>query len=155
VLDAGVVMFENTPVERIRKGGPNRVETGRGAVTARDVVLATYTGTMGLAPVARATTLFSSFPVMSESDPDYLHRIGYNIARGLADLRMFTHYFRRTRDGRILMGSGSGPLERGSAHNSEKLRRDPASAQRATTALRRFFPGMRAAWSAAGAIRSR
>ncbi|WP_429818926.1 NAD(P)/FAD-dependent oxidoreductase [Ensifer sp. B1-9] len=142
-LDAGVQIFENSPVKHVRKGSPNKVETAHGAITARDVVLATYTGTMGLGPVARTTTLFSSFPVMSEADPEYLEKINYGVARGLADLRMFTHYFRRTKDGRILMGSGSGPLELGSAHNSEKLRRDPASAQRAATGLQRFFPGMR------------
>lgn len=142
-LDAGVLIYENCPVKRVLQGAPNRVETDRGAVTARDVVLATYTGTMGLPSVARTTTLFSSFPVMSEADPECLEKSNYTVARGLADLRMFTHYFRRTRDGRILMGSGSGPLERGSAHNSEKLRRDPASAQRAATGLKRFFPGMR------------
>ncbi|MFC5386180.1 NAD(P)/FAD-dependent oxidoreductase [Aquamicrobium segne] len=142
VLDAGIAIFENTPVRHIRKGDPNRLETAHGALTARDVVLATYTGTMGLAPVARSTTLFSSFPVMSGADPDYLDRIGYDVAHGFADLRMFTHYFRRTRDGRILMGSGSGPLERGSAHNCEKLRCDRASVERAATGLRRFFPGM-------------
>lgn len=143
VLEAGVMVFENSPVKRIRKGSPNKVETDRGAITARDVVLATYTGTMGLSPVARTTTLFSSFPVMSEADPEYLENINYRTARGLADLRMFTHYFRRTKDGRILMGSGSGPLEWGSSHNSDKLRNDPASAERAAVGLRRFFPGMR------------
>lgn len=142
-LDAGVLVFEHSPVKRVLKGSPSRIETDRGAVVARDVVLATYTGTMGLSPVGKSTTLFSSFPVMSEADPEYLERINYRTARGLADLRMFTHYFRRTKDGRILMGSGSGPLEQGSAHNSKKLRNDPASARRAAIGLKRFFPGMR------------
>jgi len=143
VIDAGVEVFENSPVKRVQKGQPCKVETAGGEVTARDVVLATYTGTMSLSPVARATTLFSSFPVMSEPNPEYLERINYSVARGLADLRMFTHYFRRTKDGRILMGSGSGPLEWGSAHNSDKLRRDAASAERAAIGLRRFFPEMK------------
>lgn len=142
-LEAGVLIFEKSPVRRVRKGPTNVVETDRGTLTAREVVLATYTGTMALSSVARSTTLFSSFPVMSEPDPEYLESINYKTARGLADLRMFTHYFRRTKDGRILMGSGSGPLEWGSSHNSAKLRNDPASARRAAIGLGRFFPGMR------------
>lgn len=141
-LDAGISIFENSPVRSVQKGSVNFVETDRSALTARDVVLATYTGTMGLSPVAKSTTLFSSFPVMSDPDPEYLDSINYRKARGLADLRMFTHYFRRTKDGRVLMGSGSGPLEWGSAHNSEKLRNDGASARRAAIGLQRFFPGM-------------
>lgn len=143
VIDAGVQVFEQSPVLQVTNGSPCKVTTAQGQIIARDVVLATYTGTMALPSVAKATTLFSSFPVMSAADPEYLEKINYTVARGLADLRMFTHYFRRTRDGRILMGSGSGPLEFGSRHGSEKLRRDAASVKRAEIGLRRFFPGMR------------
>lgn len=143
VIDAGIQVFEQSTVLKITNGSPCKVTAAQGEVIARDVVLATYTGTMALPHVGKATTLFSSFPVMSEADPEYLDNINYTIARGLADLRMFTHYFRRTRDGRILMGSGSGPLELGSRHESEKLRRDAASVQRAETGLHRFFPGLR------------
>ncbi|MDT6942533.1 FAD-dependent oxidoreductase [Brucella pseudogrignonensis] len=142
IADAGVLVFEDTPVIAINKGQTCRVQTGSGEVIARDVVLATYTGTMDINAVSRSTSLFSSFPVMSAANPEELEKRNYTIARGLADLRMFTHYFRRTRDGRILMGSGSGPLEKGNAHLSPKLRNDPSSVQRAEVGLKRFFPNM-------------
>ncbi|MQW87614.1 FAD-dependent oxidoreductase [Sinorhizobium saheli] len=148
-LDLGVEIFENTPVQKIEKGPTVRIRCSTGSVVARDVVLANYTGTMGLSSVAAATTLFSSFPVMSAPNEVALERMNYKVARGLADLRMFTHYFRRTRDGRILMGSGSGPIALGAAHEAPELRIDARSCARAESGLKRFFPGMAEAGIAA------
>ena len=142
VIEAGVEVFEDTPVKRVEGKGPHRVVAAQGGVAARDVVLATYTGVMAIPKVAASTTLFSSFPVMSMPDPAELERANYTEARGIADLRMFTHYFRRTRDGRVLMGSGSGPIAWGKRHNDVSLRHDPASERRAKTGLQRFFPGL-------------
>lgn len=142
VKEAGVEIFENTPVVRIEDGSPNVVVCDQGTIKAAHVVVATYTGTMSIPAVARGTSLFSSFPVMSEPNPEALQSMGYTVARGIADLRMFTHYFRRTPDGRILMGTGSGPLEFGGRHGSEKLRSDPDSFERAEIGLERFFPGV-------------
>jgi glycine/D-amino acid oxidase-like deaminating enzyme len=141
-IEVGIEIYENTPVLTVHRGDPNFVVTAQGGVAARDVVLANYTGTMAVPSVAKATTLFSSFPTMSGANEQELDRIGYKIARGIADLRMFTHYFRRTRDGRILMGTGSGPIGYGNNHHDAALRRDTQSLERAKTGLRRFFPGM-------------
>lgn len=143
VLAMGVRVFEDTPVTSVENGSPCAVKAGGGLVTATHVVVATYTGTMAISEVARGTTLFSSFPVMSEADPELLSRMNYDVARGIADLRMFTHYFRHTRDGRILMGSGSGPLAQGADHAAPFLREDPMSSWRAETGLDRFFPGFK------------
>ncbi|MDG4890108.1 MULTISPECIES: FAD-binding oxidoreductase [unclassified Mesorhizobium] len=142
VIKAGVEVFEDTPVTAIQGKGAHRVLTRRGSAVARDVVLATYTGVMSVPQVARSTTLFSSFPVMSAPNETELERANYTEARGLADLRMFTHYFRRTRDGRMLMGSGSGPIAFGKRHDDVSLRQDPKSAKRAALGLQRFFPGV-------------
>ncbi|RUM20491.1 FAD-dependent oxidoreductase [Rhizobium vallis] len=149
VISAGVQVYEDTPVLRVSKGEPCQVNTARGGVTARDVVLATYTGTMSVPSVYKATTLFSSFPVMSNANELELERLNYRVARGIADLRMFTHYFRRTRDGRILMGSGSGPIAIGGKHSASDLRSDQRSADRAAIGLQRFFPSIAKAGIAA------
>ena len=77
---------------------------------------------------------------MSAPNKPELARINYTVARGMADLRMFTHYFRRTRDGRVMMGSGSGPIAFGHDHAALKLRVDAASTKRAELGLQRFFP---------------
>ncbi|KQV27123.1 FAD-dependent oxidoreductase [Rhizobium sp. Root1203] len=149
-IQLGIDIYENTPVISVQQGSPCFVATSQGGVTARDVVLANYTGTMAIPSVGRTTTLFSSFPAMSERNELELERIGYKAARGIADLRMFTHYFRRTRDGRILMGTGSGPIGFGNNHSAAALRRDEPSLERAKIGLRRFFPGMSAVVSTWG-----
>ncbi|MNY30404.1 Gamma-glutamylputrescine oxidoreductase [compost metagenome] len=61
---------------------------------------------------------------------------------GMNDARMFLHYFRQTRDGRVLMGSGSGPIGWGSAASAEQLRHDPASLERPRVGLQRLLPGV-------------
>ena len=66
--------------------------------------------------------------------------MGWNGDEGLADLRMFVHYFRKTVDGRILMGSGSGPISFGGSTDDPALTTDRASAARAEKGLRRLLP---------------
>ncbi|RUX22422.1 FAD-dependent oxidoreductase, partial [Mesorhizobium sp. M7A.F.Ca.US.011.01.1.1] len=139
-IRVGVEIYEDTPVTSIDGQGPHIVSSKNGSAVARDVVLANYTGVMSIPSVFAATTIFSSFPVMSKPNDLALDRINYREARGIADLRMFTHYFRRTRDGRILMGSGSGPIAYGKSHSDQALRNDPRSAERAAVGLARFFP---------------
>ncbi len=141
-LDAGVQILEDTESIAVQGRNSHRVLTKSGAAIARDVVLATYTGVMAIPKVAASTTLFSSFPVMSAPNAVALESMNYREARGIADLRMFTHYFRRTPDGRILMGSGSGPIAFGKKHDDVSLRQDPRSANRAALGLKRFFPAL-------------
>ncbi|MGH7683591.1 MAG: NAD(P)/FAD-dependent oxidoreductase, partial [Vulcanimicrobiaceae bacterium] len=83
---------------------------------------------------------FSSFMVLTEPVPERLQEIGWTGREGLDDARMFLHYFRTTEDGRVAMGSGSGPIDfNGSlawTNNS------PDAAARAETGLRRLLPGL-------------
>ncbi|MNG07794.1 Gamma-glutamylputrescine oxidoreductase [compost metagenome] len=58
------------------------------------------------------------------------------------DARMFLHYFRQTRDGRVLMGSGSGPIGWGGASGAEQLRHDQASLGRPRAGLQRLLPSV-------------
>ena len=54
---------------------------------------------------------------------------------------MFLHYFRTTNDGRVLMGSGSGPIGfRGRI--DDRFSRDVPTAARAEAGLRRLLPGL-------------
>ncbi len=54
---------------------------------------------------------------------------------------MFLHYFRTTSDGRVLMGSGTGPIGFG-GRVDERFDTDRASAGRAEAGLRRLLPGL-------------
>jgi glycine/D-amino acid oxidase-like deaminating enzyme len=59
----------------------------------------------------------------------------------VVDARMFLHYFRTTNDGRVLMGSGTGPIGFAGRLDS-RFTGDAASAARAERGLRRLLPGL-------------
>jgi glycine/D-amino acid oxidase-like deaminating enzyme len=139
-LDAGVTLHEGTPVTGLRPGRPNALEMPGGTLRAREVVLATNTGLTGWRPASRNLTNFSSYVVLTEPAPDTLAEIGWTGGEAVVDARMFLHYFRTTNDGRVLMGSGSGPIGFG-GRALPRLSYDAASAGRAEAGLRRLLPG--------------
>jgi glycine/D-amino acid oxidase-like deaminating enzyme len=138
VIDAGVDLREGSPATKIRDGV---VATPRGLVRAPEVVVAINAAATGWRPVARHMTNFGSYVVLTEPVPDLLERIGWIGGEALVDGRMFLHYFRQTQDGRVLMGSGSGPIGyRGRL--DERFTADAPSAARAERGLRRLLPGL-------------
>jgi glycine/D-amino acid oxidase-like deaminating enzyme len=139
-IEAGVLLFENTAMVGLDKGTPNRVRTARGQLIARDVVLATNVDLAARPEVKAHVTVFSSYALMTEPAPDKLAQMGWNDEEGISDMRMFVHYFRKTIDGRVLMGSGSGPISYDGGTTAKRLRQDGPSALRAERGLRRLLP---------------
>src|SRR5262249_56569242 len=86
------------------------LETAGGILRAPEVVLATNAELTGWAPAWRNLTNFGSYVVLTEPAPELLAEIGWTGGEAIVDGRMFLHYFRTTNDGRVLMGSGSGPI---------------------------------------------
>jgi glycine/D-amino acid oxidase-like deaminating enzyme len=140
-LDAGVTLHEGTPVTGVRAGSPNEVATPAGIVRAPEVVLATNAALTGWAPASRNLTNFGSYVVLTEPAPEALAEIGWTGGEALVDGRMFLHYFRTTNDGRVLMGSGSGPIGFG-GRVDDRFSRDLPTAARAEAGLRRLLPGL-------------
>jgi glycine/D-amino acid oxidase-like deaminating enzyme len=135
-LHDGVAIHEHTPVTRARNG---ELETPNGRVRARDVVLATNAALTGWRPTARRLTNFGSYVVLTEPVPHLLEEIGWTGGEAILDGRMFLHYFRTTTDGRVLMGSGSGPIGfRGRI--DARFSEDRPTAARAEAGLRRLLP---------------
>ena len=64
----------------------------------------------GWRPLSRKLTVFGSYVVLTEPVPELLEQISWTGGEAIFDGRMFLHYFRTTNDGRVLMGSGSGPI---------------------------------------------
>lgn len=143
VMQAGVEIYENTPMTGLDKGAPNRIRTPDGQIVAREVVLATNCDLAGLPETKPHMSIFSSYAVMSEPAPAALEAMGWTGEEGISDMRMFLHYFRKTPDGRVLMGSGSGPIAFNGHTSSPRLREDRASARRAERGLRRLLPSFR------------
>ncbi|MBI1774140.1 MAG: FAD-dependent oxidoreductase [Proteobacteria bacterium] len=141
-IDAGVSIHEHTPMIGLDRGSPCRVRTPKGQLIARDVVLATNASLVAEDWACRYVTIFSSYAVMTEPAPERLASIGWNREEGLSDMRMFVHYFRKTPDGRVLMGSGSGPIGYGGRATAPHLTHDGASAGRAAAGLRRLLPDL-------------
>jgi glycine/D-amino acid oxidase-like deaminating enzyme len=138
VLSAGVELYEHSAATSVRDGV---VTTARGSVRTPEVVVATNAAATGWRPVARHVTNFGSYVVLTEPVPHLLEEIGWTGGEAILDARMFLHYFRTTNDGRVLMGSGSGPIGfRGKL--DERFTSDAATAARAEHGLRRLLPGL-------------
>jgi len=142
-LDAGVTLYERTPVTRVRAGSPNELGTPGGMLRAPEVVLATNAALTGWSPASRNLTNFGSYVVLTEPAPERLAEIRWTGGEAVVDGRMFLHYFRTTNDGRVLMGSGSGPIGYG-GRIDDRFSRDLPTAARAEAGLRRLLPGLAA-----------
>lgn len=140
-LAAGVRVHERSRATAIRDGV---VATPGGRVRAREVVVAINAWAAGWRPVARRLTPFGSYIVLTEPVPELLSEIGWTGGEAIVDGRMFLHYFRTTADGRVLMGSGSGPIGLG-GRIGRRFTHDRASAARAEKGLRELLPGLAAA----------
>jgi glycine/D-amino acid oxidase-like deaminating enzyme len=141
-LDAGVTLHEGTRVREVRAGSPNELATPQGILRAPEVVLATNAALTGWAPASRNLTNFGSYVVLTEPAPERLAEIGWTGGEAVVDGRMFLHYFRTTEDGRVLMGSGTGPIGFG-GRIDDRFSHDLPTAARAEAGLRRLLPGLK------------
>jgi glycine/D-amino acid oxidase-like deaminating enzyme len=137
-LDAGVTLHERTPVTAVGEG---ELQTARGILRAPEIVLATNAALTGWNPASHNLTNFGSYVVLTEPAPEALEEIGWTGGEAIVDGRMFLHYFRTTHDGRVLMGSGSGPIGFG-GRIDDRFSRDGPTAARAEAGLRRLLPGL-------------
>jgi glycine/D-amino acid oxidase-like deaminating enzyme len=135
---ATVRLHERSRVTSIEDG---RVETELGRVRARDVVVAVNAAAAGWKPLRRRLTVFGSYVVLTEPVPELLQRIGWTGGEAVFDGRMFLHYFRTTRDGRVLMGSGSGPIGFGGKID-RRFTEDEPTVARAERGLRKLLPDL-------------
>jgi glycine/D-amino acid oxidase-like deaminating enzyme len=140
-LDAGVAVHERSRATAIR---PGCIETTSGRVRAPEIVVATNAWQTGWRPVSRRLTNFGSYVVLTEPVPALLERIGWTGGEPIFDGRMFLHYFRTTADGRVLMGSASGPIGLGGRVDG-RFTMDRPTARRAEAALRRLLPDLASA----------
>lgn len=143
-LRLGVNIYEYSPMIGLDEGNINRLRTPTGALLARDVVLATNVRLVAQADVSPHLSVFSSYALMTAPAAAELDATGWRGNEGVTDLRMFLHYFRKTPDGRVLMGSGSGPVGYKDRLDDLRLCGDQASAGRAVSGLRDIFPKLRA-----------
>ena len=143
LIDAGVSVYEGSPVRRVLKAdGGVAVETDSGTARAPQAVLAAGYGLAGFRGLRHRLTLTSSHMLITEPVPDVLEELGWRGGECITDCRAMINYFRTTPDGRIAFGWGGGHIVLGS-----RVRRraevDPALVQRVAAHLVRFFPQLR------------
>lgn len=103
-------LFEGTRVTEVRReSGRYRLATPGGAVSAEKVVYATN-GYTHLLPGMRSKQLpaFAYIIVTEPLTPEQRAAIGWAGREGIEDGRNFMHFYRLTRDGRVLAGGGPG-----------------------------------------------
>jgi glycine/D-amino acid oxidase-like deaminating enzyme len=105
VLDAGVRVYEGTRATGLDEDGGLRVRTPHGSVRAGGVVL----GTNAFPPLLRRLRLMTvpvyDYVLMSEPlSAEQRRAVGWANRQGVGDAANLFHYYRLTRDDRILWG---------------------------------------------------
>jgi glycine/D-amino acid oxidase-like deaminating enzyme len=145
LLERGVRIHERSPVVKIDGDGDVRVTVRGGAtVTAGHTVVAVNHAAGRLRPFRRLVSTASSHIVVTPPVPEVLEQTGWTGGEGLGDLRTLLHYFRTTRDDRIVFGWGGGRMGYGTRRR-RRLDVDPDAARAAARALERFFPALEGA----------
>jgi glycine/D-amino acid oxidase-like deaminating enzyme len=103
---AGVDLHPDTPATRVqRRDGELRVETPRGTLSARDVILATNGYTDGLVPWLRQRIIpIGSYIIATEPLSEELAREISPRGRMFYDSKYFLYYWRLTPDRRLMFG---------------------------------------------------
>ena len=110
VVEAGVRVYEATPMVGLQRSLPAVVKTPSGSVTADKVVLASG-ARLGLVPELRRTIfIIPSHVVATESSRDALDGLGWRAGRPFSDGRTAVHYAQRSSDDRLVFGRGGGRL---------------------------------------------
>ncbi len=146
-MDAGVDVYEQTPVELIARRGNEVVLSVPGAtVRAEKVVLATnaYTHLLkGLKHTrSRQLPAWTSVIVTERLTDEQWASIGWSNRQAMEDCRQLIHYFRPTADGRILIGGQDVRAPWGS-HRSMDYDFSPSVWRGLERHLKRMFPALR------------
>lgn len=110
-VQAGVLVYERTPVDRVEQSpGKVRLHANGGVVTAGKLVLATnaYSSALRGLPQLRSrqTPMWTFQVVTAPLSAAQWDSLGWSGRESFEDNRQLVHYFRPTVDGRITMGGG-------------------------------------------------
>jgi glycine/D-amino acid oxidase-like deaminating enzyme len=142
LLERGVPVYEHSRVRALKvDGGGVVAETAGARVRAGTAVLGVNAATRGIRPLRSRLSVTSSHIVLTEPVPDVLEAIGWTGGESITDARTFLHYFRTTRDGRIVFGWGGGQLAVG-ARLGGRIEVDPGVVEEIRRHLVDYFPGL-------------
>ena len=116
-------------------------ETPGGRVRAGAAVVAVNAASGQIKRLRNRLTVSSSHIVLTEPVPDVIEALGWTGGEAITDGRALLHYFRTTRDGRILFGWGGGRMAAG-ARTGGRMDVDPDIVAQTEQSLRRIFPAL-------------
>ncbi|MGE5229665.1 MAG: NAD(P)/FAD-dependent oxidoreductase [Deltaproteobacteria bacterium] len=109
-VEAGVRIYEATPMVGLERTLPAVVKTPSGSVTADKVVLASGARLALIPELRRAVFILPSHVVATASSTEALDRLGWAPGRPFSDGRTAVHYAQRAADDRVVFGRGGGRL---------------------------------------------
>lgn len=140
LLEAGVAIYENTPVIRVEEGRNILLQTPEASVKAQAIVLATngYTTKLGYfrdGIFALHSHVFATAPQL----PDELAALGWREHVAYSDDLDRISYVAKTGDGRIIFGGGSNQSYAYRFNNQSVFPGSPDRAKPAFDAMKRTF----------------
>jgi len=141
LLARGVRIFEGSRVSALHdgRGGGVVAETAGGSVRAEAAAVAINAASGQVRRLRDRLTVSSSHIVLTEPVPDVIEQLGWTGGEAITDGRALLHYFRSTRDGRILLGWGGGRMEVG-ARTRGRAEVDAEVVEETRRGLLRIFP---------------
>ncbi len=110
----GIEIMEGSGVEEIIPGKTVTLRTAMGKVKARSVVLATNAWASQLSEIRKQVATVNSSVVVTEKVPDQINRLGWTGGEAITDSQLFVDYYRKSADGHIVFGKGTGAITYGS-----------------------------------------
>ncbi len=148
----GVRLFENSPMVSMQRLGPRTVvSTPRGSVDADQIVLATNAALVAHREIRKHLLVLGSDVVATAPCAHAIE--GWDPGLAISDSRRLVHYYRTTKDDRVVFGKGGGRVGFG-RRLSRRFWGPSERTAEVTAGLHRTFPRLRPvpithAWSGA------
>ena len=143
-IEAGIRVYERSPVVDFDGGDPPALVTARGKLRAAKVVIAMNAWAARFRELRRALVVLSSDIVATSPIPDSLKKIGWTRGEAITDSQLRVDYYRTTRDGRIAFGKGAGKIAL-SGRMGPEFDRNPVAGRDAEADLRAYYPTLEGA----------
>ncbi len=107
-LDLGVKIFEFSPVFEVKRANSGFViKTEKGELTSEKILFATNAFSHLFQQLRRKQVPAFTYIVLTEPLGDeFFNEVGWRNRQGIEDARNLVHYYRLTKDNRLLMGGG-------------------------------------------------
>ena len=142
VLAVGVSIWEKTPMldyETTARAVSVRVPGA--TITTSQLVLATNAWLARYREIRRHLLVLGSDVIATEPAPDRLASLGWTPGLAISDSRRLVHYYRETKDGRVVFGKGGGRIGF-SAHMDRSTWATPLRGPEVIDQFRRTYPGL-------------